>query len=396
MKIKIKITSEYLYYYVLVLLLLNNWWGDLRVFPGLYQAFKPLVLGSAIVMILVLMFEKSYTFIELAVAFSLIAIGAYTSFLTGSKWTLYSMILVAFAKNINIQVAIKIVYRCMSVFILIAVSIFLFQYVFVPSSLLAHKDGTVIKYGMTFIGANEAARYWIFWFVLFLYVNAEKRIPILKKLLIFTVTIFFYLCTLSDTLLLILAMSMLVYLGHRTGFRKFVEKYGGYSFVGLWILSLLILRFENSLIYNVINKFVTGRLTLGKLGFETYGISMFGQSNLEFFYWMKRENSAFFLVVDNAYYMMMIQYGTFYLILISFLFLKARKRIDFRSSCCLILYSVIALAENTILSPTAIFPVIIAANLSWKAQRERVSFYECVGFQNNAIRNTAYFTNKSK
>ena len=375
MRIKFRITSEYLYYYILVLLLVNNWWGDLQIFQGVYPAIKPLVLGSAIIMTLALIIEESYTFTELVVAFILIVIGGYTSYLTGSKWTLYSMILIAYAKNINIEKAIKIIYSCMSVFIAVSVNIFLFQYIFVPSSLSISEDMT--KYSMTFIGANEAARYWIFWFALFLYVNAEKKISIFKKLMILIMTALFFVCTRSDALIMIFAMAILRYLGHRKSFRKFVENYAGYSFSLLWIFCLIILKFENSKIFNIINKYVTGRLRLGIRGFETYGVSIFGQSHLEFLQWVNTENyGSYRLVVDNAYYMIMIQYGTFYLILISFLFFKAKGRLDFKSSCCLIVYAVFALAENTILSPTAIFPVIIAANLSWKAKKERAVFYD--------------------
>ena len=68
--------------------------------------------------------------------------------------------------------------------------------------------------------------------------------------------------------------------------------------------------------------------------------------------------------------MIMIQYGVFYLLLITFFCVKAKKRLNYKSACCLVSYSVFALAENVILSPTAIFPVIIAANASWKSNAE--------------------------
>lgn len=369
MGFKLKTTSEHLYYYVLILLLINNWWGDLQVFQGIYLVIKPLVLGGAIVITLALTIKEKYIFAELLIATLLITIGAYTSYVTGSKWTLYSMILVAFAKNINIGKVLHIIYVCMSVFLLISVSIFIVQYTFGLSSLMISEDMT--KYSMTFIGANEAARYWIFWFALYLYINADKKISAVKKILIFTGTIFFYVFTRSDALIMVFVMGLLKYLERKRIVRKFIQKCARYSFLIMWLLSLFILKFEKTTFFDNLNRLVTGRFSLGLRGLETYGISVFGQPELDFFHWVNStQHASYRLVVDNAFYMIMIQYGIFYLVLIAFLFLKSKNNLDYKGACCLIAYSIFSLAENTILSPTAIFPVIIAANASWKVKKE--------------------------
>ena len=380
MRIKLKLTTDYIYYYLLVLLLVNNWWGDLRVFGGLYQIFKPFVLGLMLFMLFLLMLRERYSFIKLVIIFFLIAFGVYTAYVTDSKWALYSMILIAFVKNRNIEKIVKTIYVCMSVFISISVSIFLFQYIFMPSSLRAYEDFTgVTKYSMTFTGANEAARYWIFWCALFMYVNAGKKITVCKKCMILLFTIFFWICTRSDALILILFIALFKCMENKKGIRKFIEKYAGYCFAVIWIISLIILLFEDSFIYNVVNQFSTGRLLRGILGFQTYGITLLGQSDLKFGQWIDwGENYSVRLVVDNAYYMLMLQYGTVYLVIIAYLFIKSRTHIDYKSACCMIIYSVFALAENNILSPTAIFPVIIAAYFSWQPRKEPSSLYEYI------------------
>lgn len=371
MKIKLKISSENLYYYILILLLLNNWWGDLRVFRNIYLFVKPLLLCITLFLILALFLIKEYKVIELSIIAALTAAGIYTSYLTDSKWTLYCMILIAFSRKTNIKRTIKITYNCMSIFIIISVTIFLFQYIFLPSTLTLHEDYTsVIKYSMTFIGANEAARYWIYWFSLYLYLNSGKPISFFKKIVLIIITLFFYACTYSDALLLILIMAFLKLMEHKESFKKLVTKNSGYFFSILWIFSLIILKFEDSFLYNILNKFTTGRLRLGITGFKIYNVSILGQQALEFGFWIT--NTSIRLVLDNAYYMIMIQYGIFYLILISFLFIKANKMLDYKSSCCLIMYSIFALAENNILSPTAIFPVLIAANLCWTYRKSNL------------------------
>lgn len=365
MKFRIRIAPEYFYYYLLVVLLVNNWWGDLRVFQEIYLMAKPLVLGSAFIFLVGLIIKEKYSFIELASAFLLILCGIYTAYITGSKWTLYSMILIAFARKIDIERTIKIVYYCMSLFLIISVGIFLLQYIFRLSTLIVSEDG--LKYNMTFVGANEAARYWIFWFALFLYVNAEQKILLYKKVIIFFITLFFYYFTRSDALVMILAMALLRYFEKWKPLNKIIEKFAGYSFGIMWAFSIVMLKLEDTRLFNVLNNFATGRFRLGKRGLEMYGPSVLGQAGLEFFNWINSDvHGSYRLVIDNAFYMIMIQYGVFYLILITYLFIKARKRIDYKTACCLISYSVFSLAENVILSPTAIFPVIIAANMSWK------------------------------
>ena len=381
MRMKLKITADNLYHYLLILLLINNWWGDLRVFIGFYQIFKPFVLGLAFFLSLLLLFREKHANTELIIIFFLIISGLYTTYVTDSKWTLYSMVLIAFAKNVNIEKTIRIVYECMSVFVSIAVSIFLFQYFFAPAYLNTFEDITagVTKYSMTFVGANEAARYWIFWFVLFIYANAGKTIAVGKKCMILLLTILFWVCTHSDALILVPFISLLKCLENKKNIRHMIVKYSGYSFALIWISSLVLLYFNDSIIYHALNEFSTGRLLRGLLSFQAYDITMFGQSSVEFGYWIDwNENYALRVVVDNAYYMTMLKYGTIYLLIIAYLFIKAGTRMDYKSACCIILYSAFAFAENNILSPTAIFPVIIAANLSWKTRKENYLLYEYI------------------
>lgn len=368
---KLKTKAENIYYYLLVLLLVNNWLGDLRVFIGLYQLFKPVVLACVILAMMALIIKEKYSPLELVIAILLIIVGAYTSHVTGSKWTLYSMCLIAFAKNINIDKAIMIVYKCMSIFILIAVTIFLVQCVFLPGTLDVLNDGTYIKYGMTFIGANEAARYWIFWVMLYVYTNMERRTSILLKIVIALTTILFYVCTLSDTLLIVIALLMMKYLRKWKWINYFVRKCAAYSFGVISCCCIFILKIQDTQLFKLIDKFSTGRFSLAVLGVNEYGLSIIGQQGLNFYGWVPAgENFSRRLVIDTAYYMIMIQYGIFYIILFSVLFYKSRKRLDYKSACCVIAYAVYAVAANTILSPTAIFPVIIAAKLSWKPKKE--------------------------
>ncbi len=360
---RLKVWPEYLYYYLLILMLVNNWWGDMTVFPQLYDFVKPIILGFAVILLLFLFITQKYKLREIIIILALIYVGAYTATLIGSKWTLYSMMLVAFARNIDIDRAMNIILKCMTVFIAVSLCIFLLQLIFAPSDVKVLVDGTHRKYYMSFLAANEAARYWVFWFMSYMYVNMETQILSYKKIIIFIVTIIFYVCTRSDTLLLVVFLACSKSLKDRKWFRVIIERFAGYSFGFMGLFSLILLKFQGTWIFSILDKFSTGRFGLGVLGFNTYNLSLFGQPDLRFYDWITGANRR--LVLDNAYYMLIIMYGLFYFILISAIFFTARKRYDYKSALCVLSYSLYALAANTILSPTAIFPVIIAANLIW-------------------------------
>lgn len=87
MRMKLKITADNLYHYLLILLLINNWWGDLRVFIGFYQIFKPFVLGLAFFLSLLLLFREKHSNTELIIIFFLIISGLYTTYVTDTPCT---------------------------------------------------------------------------------------------------------------------------------------------------------------------------------------------------------------------------------------------------------------------------------------------------------------------
>lgn len=363
---RIKVSEEYLYYYFFFLMMLNNWCGDLQVLSLIYEKVKPLILLSSIMLITLLIFKEKYSFRELICISFLILMGMYTSYKSGSMWILYSMLLISLVKCADINKLTNIAYKSMSVFLIIALSLFGIQVMLFPNTVTVYNDGTVIKYSMTFIGANEAARYWIYWTLLFICLYYKKRISLLKKLLIFLGTIFFYICTRSDALLLVIIIIFMKYMGKSTHWVKFVRKYSGYTFPLLWSGSLLLLTLNGTWIFNWIDNFFSGRLFLGIKSFNKYGVTLIGRTTLEFFKWITNDTvPAYRLVLDNAFYMVMVQYGIIYLFLLSFIFIKSSKKCSYPMSICIIVYSLFALAENTIFSPTAIFPVLIAAHACW-------------------------------
>lgn len=363
---RIKVSEEYLYYYFFFLMMLNNWCGDLQVLSLVYEKIKPIILLISIMLIVLLMFKERYSSLELIGISFLILIGMYTSYITGSMWILYSMLLISLVKHADINKLTKIAYKSMSIFLIIAISLFGIQVLLFPATVAVYDDGTVIKYSMTFIGANEAARYWIYWTLLFECVHYKRRVCSLKKILVFIGTLFFYICTQSDALVLIIIIIILKHMGKNTRWVRFVQKYGGYSFPLMWLGSLLILTLNGTWIFNWIDNFFSGRLFLGIKSFDKYGITFIGRTALEFFKWITSDTlPAYRLVLDNAFYMIMVQYGVIYLFILSFIFIRSSKKCSYSMNICFITYSIFALAENTIFSPTAIFPVLIAAHACW-------------------------------
>lgn len=367
MKIKIKVNTEYLYYNFFILMIVNNWCSDTDLLSYIYRFIKPLILLISVILAYIIVIKDKYTLIKILILSILIIAVGYTSYVTKNNWILYSMILISLSHNINIDKLIKIEFNYMTLFIIITLIIFLFQLIFVPDIVNITYNGISKKYSMGFIGANEAARYWIYWTLLFEYINFENKVSYLKNIVIFFITIFFYIFTGSDALFMIVFIFIFKSLRNIRCFRKFIEKFSGYSFGFFWLLSVLLLKIPGKVIFKFLDIIFTGRLNLGIRAINTYGITFIGQGGLEFYHWVEESiNTGYRLVVDNAYYMIMIQYGIIYLIIITYIFYKSIGKCDYKTNVCLIIYSIFALAENTILSPTAVFPVIIAMNKYWK------------------------------
>lgn len=362
MKISIKKTYEYLF----ILMLFNNWCGDLRIFSEIYSFIKPILLALAIMLAVTIIIKKTYTANEFVFCVLLLLLGNYTSYITENRWILYFTLLVALAKETNNKRILTVTYKCMSVFLMMSVFIFIVQYLIFPNMLTTISHDGVTKYDMTFIGANEAARYWIYWVLLAECIDMNIHMDLSKRLLIVFGTLFFYTFTRSDALLTVAIIVLLKYMKKNIRWERFVRRVGGYTFPIIWIMSLLILKFPETKIFFLINTICTGRLLLGITALHMYGISAFGRYPLEFYQWVdKGAGNISRLVVDNAYHMIMIQYGIVYLLIISLIFIKTSKRSTYEENICFIIYSLFALAENVILSPTAMFPVIIAANTCW-------------------------------
>ncbi len=158
-----KIEPKKAYGCLFVLMMVNNWWGDLKVFSDIYFIVKPAVLGVSMMIISGMAIRERYTVSEWIFCSFLVLIGGYTSYVTESKWILYLAILIALGKETDTRSILMIAYKTISVFLLISVSVFIIQVVGSPDRLGTINYNGITKYDMNFIGANEAARYWIYW-----------------------------------------------------------------------------------------------------------------------------------------------------------------------------------------------------------------------------------------
>lgn len=110
-----------------------------------------------------------------------------------------------------------------------------------------------------------------------------------------------------------------------------------------------------------LNHLFTGRLYLASLAFSEYNLTWLGQK-VEMFRAITIGKDWSFLVVDNAFAYLSIYFGMLYLVLLSIVFVFNKNVTNVRVQVCIIMYALAALAENNILSPYMIFPVLIAFN----------------------------------
>ena len=117
--------SKKTYGCLFVLMMVNNWWGDLKVFSGIYFLVRPAVLSVSAMIAFGIAIRKKYAVAELLLCIFLVMIGGYTSYVTESKWILYLTVLIALVKETDTKSILVVAYRSMSVFLLISMSVFM-------------------------------------------------------------------------------------------------------------------------------------------------------------------------------------------------------------------------------------------------------------------------------
>lgn len=345
-----------LYKYLLLCIYVNCLLADNKLFNCFEFLKIPLLLGAGLCVILLMIDNRKVK--EFVYQVPLILFGLINYYKTGNSWGLYSILLVLMGENLPLNEALKSIFKLM-LFVL-CVNLFSFAWQYVTGATLTSLQTTEhIRYAMGFPSPNFAAQFWssLVFLYYFLY---SKEFTKGKYLIIIIATFIFYYFTDSDALVFILLIPIFSYLDMSFKFIQIRKLATRFSFLFLWIFTFLLIH-TKGILYVFFDQLFTGRLHLASLAFSEYNLTWLGQK-VEMFRAITSGEDWSFLVVDNAFAYLSIYFGMFYLVLLSVVFIFNRNISNVRVQLCIIMYALAALAENNILSPYMIFPVLIAFN----------------------------------
>lgn len=347
------------FYTMLFCIVVNCWMGETALFSGAYSILKYVFLGVAFLFWSIEIKKIRLKKLTLVFCFLCLLMAAYNYVNTQNSWILYSTMIIISSLKKDVRNVVSFIRRLMWALFLCNLTIWIFQYIFSPGSLIIVASGAQNRYSLGFASPNEGARFWLYLFFLDFYV--KKRLSMTWWVGMSLGSLIVYRLTDSDALVFAVILLVGNLVKNVNVCRVIVCKYSRYVFL---LFSVGTYYFVTH--YNAVSRFLdmyafTGRLNLARKALDLYGFTYFGQ-RVDFFIELHDATGWSFLVVDNAYAYMMVASGVVFLVLVILLTLLYDGTNRYKECLCILFYAVFALAENNIFNPTAIFPLLIVVD----------------------------------
>lgn len=297
--------------------------------------------------------NKEYIAVSILMIFSI-----YTSIEIGTTWLIYLFLIILFSYKKDIKKIIRCIIVPSGTVYAINYIIFLIRYLFDRTS-LEHiiQYGTDTRYFMFYNSPNGSARILIFLVLGIVYLK-DGELRTMDHAILGVISIMTYYFTHSDALILVVLILILFVL--RCRFTLWIDMVAKYAYWMGAFISGAFMFLSSTKIFDRLDHLLVGRLSLSLQTYEIYGASLFGQSaELGYRY---LNDVRMLLICDNSFYYMAIRYGLVYLMFISYLMIRIRRK-DFgvENAICVCIYSLYMLIENRIFDLPSAFPLVVMA-----------------------------------
>lgn len=292
---------------------------------------------------------KNYSKKGLITSLIMLLLLGLVTFITKNRALLQVFILILASYKVDFKKVMKSVLFFQSLFVLLIVLSSVF-------GLLPNREygraNKIIRYSLGFKFSTYSSLFTWALTTLYLYYRKDK-LKIFEYILLFIVNLIFYFLTNTRMELLCSTAIIILFFLQQKGYLKIF-----YKFIGLAAKYLMIILASLSLILAItydknnktmvqLNAFTSGRLSLGKRGFENYGIKLFGNhikwTGLSQVYEGTAKKNEY-NYVDCSYLNILYQYGLIILVLVIYAFNrlanKAVKDKDYYLQYILILLAV--------------------------------------------------------
>ncbi len=340
---------------------------------------KPAWLDDAMIMLFmafigVKLVTQRYTWRKFLMSVLLVAVCTYTCIKCSYFYLVFTSLIICAMQDVDLKKTLKMTSYVKILLLSLHVIAYVYDSVFSPWKLtFSYRLGGAPR--MTFYQghANTFAMYVCWTSLEFLYSHEEKLKLWHIAVVWFVNFVFYQYCdsntsfTVSTLTCLLLILKKMLKDKRYLVFEKmitFLSRYL-YGFLSIFFVGIII-GYVNGLfteVFDVLNKFFTGRLLYGAVAYDLRGLSWFGRQ-----IWF--DSKVFWrghwidsLIFDNCFIWMFISYGVVYLILISAAFACYGKKMSLVDKIFVLVYTLYTVMEAYVMNAAICFPLMLVGLL---------------------------------
>jgi len=320
--------------------------------------------------VLKIVFFQRYSLRRLVLT-ATVALVVGISCLRGGNYLFLNGFLFALAmQDVDIDKVARLSFRVKAALITLHVIAYIFVYITDPSSIrFVYRAGFGPPRHMFFMGhANLFTSYLIWTSLDYIYLSYKKPM-VIRLIAVWLVNLVFYYFTGTYTGLLILILTTVLITLDKLGKGFFdktltiTAKYG-FLFISLMfaLLTAVYTRLDGQLrlIWEAIDRFMTGRMWPGAYIYETYGFTILGQRLrvAPVFYWQGSWRDAF-LPFDNYYLGNLYHFGIIHLVVITAALIAVCGKMESRDKVLIIAFSFYGIMQKEVVIVAVCFVLFI-------------------------------------
>lgn len=360
--------TEILYEIMLCLATLDAAIYSTIISEAIKEPLHLITLLSMIILIPLCIYEQKYTVKELFVSLGFFAFGLVSYFVSGNTDIMISLMIVILSNNIDINKILNLIFRVRLIVFFSTITMALFGILEMGKIANSSAEkGVLLGYGHANTFAGNVG---ILLFLL-IAINRDRLNKRFFSMLIIVDALIFYLSR-SRTFLVLLSLLIIILLFYKAK-KISAKKIFKFTrlFLPIWVIFIFMLIFLKyrgllTLLVNLMDKMMNGRILLAIMNLKYYPITVLGQ-NVDYSI-IARENMYYAL--DNGFVYVLINYGVVGLLIIVGLAQKAllecikKKQVILCLLCFLIM--IWMAYEGMMVSATANFTLIFAMTLPYE------------------------------
>lgn len=269
-------------------------------------------------------------------------------------------------KNIEVKKVVRVLFYINLITISIHMLLYIIYLLLDSSSLnfifRETIEGKIIRYSFFFEHPNVFGSY-VFWTTAMYFYLYFNKVKMMSYLIAFFLGVAMYIFPNSKTSALMMFLLIVLVIFVKKGIKLLSVKI---TFFILLVLSILGIFYIEVPIVAKIDGLLTGRISIGKIIYDNYGVNLFG-TDISKGVENSKVNGKYFTninIIDSIYYALFLNYGIFALCIFSYFIVKYNgDKNDNIKNALLLLLIFYGISETSCLSPELAFPILFLSDV---------------------------------